>query len=543
MAGDPGSEQPDLVAEARFWLEWNTSVYEQAHSPEEAAATAARVSPDPERIAAALALARAPTARPSELVRIHADAGRFYQSCLPASWVPGYLASRGLDAVLLPTSPWKIGHAPRSWTALTAHLRELGYSDEAMLRSGLAVRGKDGKPRDMFRDRLMIPVRRPGDRVVIAFVGRRHPDAGDEHGPKYLNSPNTELYVKGNVLPGLAEGQRFLDQGAQPVIVEGVTDAWAVSIAAPGRYVGLPLCGTALSGEQVTALARAVDLPERGARIALDPDSAGHKAAIRAYASLTAVASGDLTAVLLPHGCDPAEQFQREGPAALRDTLASSTCPLAEIVVDACMSRWAHGGNLAHPEQQLGALRAACQAIMPMPLWDAITQARRIARLFKGAYGWSTEDINRELMAAHDRYFQEARRPAVSSAPAELPITTASAVARAAAPCQGQRNASSGPSGQDRRWPVTHDRPRDSNGRGLTTDHALVNGGQKERDPFLTSGVPLECFPAKPRCARPRPASLGLAPPCQAMPGPAMPDLSCRHDNIRFSRLPACVAP
>jgi hypothetical protein len=241
---DPGNGQPDLVSEARFWREWNTSVYERAHSPEEAAAIAASVSPDPERIAAMLARAQAGAAltRPApaevhgELVQIHADAGRFYQSCLTASWVPGYLASRRLEAVLLPSSPWKIGYAPRSWTALTSHLRSLGHSDEAMLASGLVVSGNEGRPRDMFHDRLMIPVRRPGDRVVIAFAGRRHPDAGDEHGPKYLNSPNTALYAKGHVLAGLAEGQRYLDGGAQPVLVEGFTDAWAVSIAAPGRF-------------------------------------------------------------------------------------------------------------------------------------------------------------------------------------------------------------------------------------------------------------------------------------------------------------------
>src|SRR5258707_15359795 len=100
-------------------------------------------------------------------------------------------------------------------------------------------------------------------------------------------APNTELYVKGHVLADLAEGKRHLDAGAQPVIVEGYTDAWAVSIAAPNRYVGIPLCGTALTGEHVAALARAVDLPERGIRIALDPDTAGQKAAARAYAALS----------------------------------------------------------------------------------------------------------------------------------------------------------------------------------------------------------------------------------------------------------------
>jgi DNA primase catalytic core len=444
---DPPNGQPDLVSEARFWREWNTSVYQRAHSPDEAAAIAASVSPDPERIAAMLARAQAGVAltRPppsndhGQLVQIHADAGRFYQSCLPGSWVPGYLASRRLEAVLLPTSPWKIGYAPRSWTALTSHLRSLGHSDEAMLSSGLIVSGHDGKPRDMFHDRLMIPIRRPGDRVVIAFAGRRHPDAGDEHGPKYLNSPNTGLYVKGHVLAGLAEGQRHLDAGAQPVLVEGFTDAWAISIAAPGRFTGLPLCGTALSGEQVAALARAVDLPERGAHVAFDPDSAGRKAAIRAYSSLSAVTS-DLTAVTLPGGRDPAERLQDDGPIALRETLIASTRPLAEIVIDARMSRWTRDGELMHAEQQLGALRAAAQAIATMPPQVASVQASRICRLFTTTYGWPQEQVNRELIAAVENHF---RRPGqlADAERGKLPSATASVVARAAAPHQGTARA------------------------------------------------------------------------------------------------------
>jgi hypothetical protein len=76
---------------------------------------------------------------------------------------------------------------------------------------------------------------------------------------------------------------------------------------------------------------------------------AGTGAAIRAYASLSAAGSGDLTAVLLPSGRDPAERLRRDGLAALRDTLASSTCPLADIVVNARISHWAHDGDSGIP--------------------------------------------------------------------------------------------------------------------------------------------------------------------------------------------------
>lgn len=212
MSGHGGADdQPDLAAEARFWREWNTSVFERTRSSEETAAIAARLSPDPDRLAAIVARAETASAltRPATraasdnvLIQIHADAGRFFQSRVEGSWVPGYVAARGLDAVFLPASPWKIGYAPDSWTALTNHLRKLGYTDEVMLRSGLVAEGKNGRLRDRFRDRLMIPIRRAEDRVVVAFVGRRHPDAGDDRGPRYLNSPGTELYVKGHVLMG-----------------------------------------------------------------------------------------------------------------------------------------------------------------------------------------------------------------------------------------------------------------------------------------------------------------------------------------------------
>jgi hypothetical protein len=178
--GATGDDQPDLAAEARFWREWNTAVFERDHSHEEAAKIAARLSPDPDRLAALVARAETSSAlsRPpaasggGNLVQIHADAGRFFQSQLEGSWVPGYMADRGLDAVFLATSPWKIGYAPKSWTALTDHLRSLAYTDEEMLRSGLVTEGKNGGLRDRFHDRLMIPLRRASDRL------HRPPPAG-----------------------------------------------------------------------------------------------------------------------------------------------------------------------------------------------------------------------------------------------------------------------------------------------------------------------------------------------------------------------------
>lgn len=439
---ETADDQPDLVAEARWWREWNTSVYERAHSHEEAARIAATVSPDPDRIEALLARAqttnalRNPPAAVDEhaLIQIHADAGRFFQSQLGQSWVPKYVTERGLGAVLLPTSPWKVGYAPDEWTALTAHLRELGYRDETMIRSGLVKRAPSGHIYDRFRNRLMIPLRRASDRVVIAFSGRRHPDATDADGPKYLNSPNTDLYVKGHVLPGLAEGRRSLDHGAQPVLVEGLADAMAVSIAAPGTYVGVTACGTALTPEQVALLARTVDLPRVGVRIALDRDGAGRKAAVRAYAPLSEVAT-EIMAVTLPEK-DPAKLLQDHGCQALKDTLTTSVHPLAELVVDARIEVWQHDGTLESVETQFGAIRAVGKLIATMPPAEASRQAIRTAELFIRDYDWPPEHATRELVEAVERHV-----PASAETKASLrremdgiPPQTAATVVNASAP-------------------------------------------------------------------------------------------------------------
>jgi hypothetical protein len=134
--GTPGQDRPRQNPEAKARPDWNTPLSGWADSREEAAAIAARLSPDPDRVAALRAraetgtaiLRRQPAVRDYELVQIHAEAGRFFQFHLTGSWVPGYLASRGLSAALLPTSPWKIGYAPFSLLCCRVSLTVLSRS-------------------------------------------------------------------------------------------------------------------------------------------------------------------------------------------------------------------------------------------------------------------------------------------------------------------------------------------------------------------------------------------------------------------------------
>lgn len=405
---EPG---PDLAEEERFWRDWNVSVYARSN-PGQRPPDGTRARPDLDRAVAfsrraeagAALLEPAEPGRDPELIQIHALAGRFFQACLPGSWVPDYLADRRLEAALLPSSPWKIGYAPATWTALTDYLRRQGYPAKTLLRSGLVKVGKTGHLHDFFRDRLMIPLRNSRG-IAVAFIGRRPPGTCDEHGPKYLNSPDTDIFVKGHVLAGLAEGRSVLRQGAQPVLVEGPMDAIAVSIAAPGRFTGIAPSGTALTARQVAALAGAVDLADRGLRVALAGDSAGQQAAVRAYPLLQPATAG-ITAVVLPDGRDPADILASDGREILRDTLTTSICPLTDLVVDATISQWAHGDGLKFGEQQVSAVQAAAKVIATMPASEVGRQATRLAELFTRRYDWNTWEVTNAVIDAVERHFQ-----------------------------------------------------------------------------------------------------------------------------------------
>ncbi len=145
---------------------------------------------------------------------------------------------------------------------------------------------------DRFRDRLMFPVHDPAGEHVVAFLGRALDPTGDT--PKYLNSPATALYCKGEVLYGLGAQptRQALAAGARPVLVEGALDAIAVTTTGVGRHVGVAPSGTALTAGQVTALDRATGpLAGRGVTVAFDSDPASRQAALRAYPLLRATAT------------------------------------------------------------------------------------------------------------------------------------------------------------------------------------------------------------------------------------------------------------
>jgi DNA primase len=307
----------------------------------------------------------------SELIAVNQEALAFYISKLPGSWVSGYLTRRGFPANT--QQLWQAGYAPASWAALTGHLRDLGWPDTTLEAAGLARRSRRGTLIDTFRDRAILPIH-SSDGIVIAFIGRA-PDPAAPGVPKYLNSPQTALYDKSDVLFGLWQTREALAAGAQPVVVEGPFDAIAVTAACAGRKAGVAPCGTAFTTQHAHALSQAADLPASGVLVAFDPDQAGRRAAVRAYHLLAQLTTGT-TSALLPAGSDPAHILASDGLQQL-DALLAETRPLADVVTDAELERWSRW--LPYADGRINALRAAAPVVAAMPPAHVARQVARLA--------------------------------------------------------------------------------------------------------------------------------------------------------------------
>jgi len=324
--------------------------------------------------------------------------------------VPAYLRKRGITAAA--AGEWHIGYASRGWTALTSYLRDRGHSDDAIQAAGLARVSSRGTLIDHFRDRVMLPVHDEHG-ALAGFIGRARPGTGPGV-PKYLNSPATSTYHKGDLLFGLHHAHSHLARGATPVIVEGPFDAIAVTLAAPDQYAGLAPCGTALTSHQAEALGRAADLRRTGVLVAFDDDAAGCKAAVRAYGILRPI-SDRLQSVALS-GKDPAEILETEGAATLRAILRDRAQPLSALVIDAHIAPWER--RLRDPDGPLLAMRSVATVIADLMPPETAEAIRRI-----------TQD--KELITL-DEHMQPVMNPELPEIACVLPADTAYQITRTA---------------------------------------------------------------------------------------------------------------
>jgi DNA primase len=216
----------------------------------------------------------------------------------------GYLRSRGIDGEVV--RRYRLGWAPAAWDEL---VRALKLPEDVLVSTGLGFRNRGGRATDAFRGRLLFPIFDPEGRAV-AIGGRILP--GGE-GPKYKNSPETELYSKSRVLYGLNwhKGEIVGTGAAGEVIVcEGYTDVIGFAQAGVGRAVAT--CGTALTEDHVKLLARFA----KRIVLAFDADAAGQGAADR-FAAWESRYELEVCVADLPAGDDPGELAQKD-PARLR---------------------------------------------------------------------------------------------------------------------------------------------------------------------------------------------------------------------------------
>ncbi len=290
--------------------------------------------------------------RRTRLAEVTAAATAWFRSQLAAAEgadARAYLDQRGITEATRET--FGLGWAPDAWDALTRHLRDQGFTSQEAIDAGLATEGRRG-PMDRFRGRLIFPIHERSGRDVVAFGGRILPGrelrTGPRDGepPKYLNSPETELYHKSEVLYGLAQARAEIQRRQTAVLVEGYTDVLALHQV--GVRHAVATCGTALTAEHLRQLERY----GRKVVLALDADTAGYRAADRARELAETVGIRELAVLPLPAGRDPAD-LAAQGPEAVEEALAS-----ARTATEFQIEQLLRTATLDTPETQAEAYRA-----------------------------------------------------------------------------------------------------------------------------------------------------------------------------------------
>lgn len=313
-----------------------------------------------------------------------------------------FLGERGFD--LAAAERFGVGFAPQSFDALRSHLKGRGFSDAELLGAGLLSEGQRG-PYDRFRGRLIWPIRDVAG-ATIGFGARRLSD--DDKGPKYLNSPETPIFRKSQVLYGLDLAKRDIARSHEAVVVEGYTDVMACHLA--GVTTAVATCGTSFGVDHIKVLRRVLgDVSTTDTRalgrvvFTFDPDEAGQQAAARTFAEEQRFAAQTFVAVA-PGGLDPCDLRLERGDDAVRK-LVQQRRPLFEFMLRRIVAEH----DLETVEGRVAAMRRAApvlQSIRDRALADGYV------RTVAGWLGVSPDEVRRAVR-------QAAPRPSGPDAPAQ----------------------------------------------------------------------------------------------------------------------------
>ena len=299
------------------------------------------------------------------------------------------------------------GYAPQGWDNLVRHLASKGFTQKEMLDAGLARQGQRGIY-DYFRGRVTWPIRDSTGRTLGFGARKLYED--DQIAAKYINTPDTQLYRKTQVLYGIDLAKSAIVKKRQCVIVEGYTDVMAMHLA--GIDTAIATCGTAFGAEHAKIVRRLIADDSLGAvqlvgplkvkdqplssRIVFtfDGDAAGQKAALHAFGLDSAFLSQTFVAVA-DDNLDPCDLRIQRGNEAVRSLIANAK-PLYDFVIDTAISRF----DLTYTSGQVGAMKAVAPLVAQIrdrSLWDAY------ARKAAGRIGVDLETMRREVRDARRR--------------------------------------------------------------------------------------------------------------------------------------------
>jgi DNA primase len=335
--------------------------------------------------------------RRQRLLDAHKVAAEFFREQLltpAAAAARQFLAGRGFDQEA--SERFGVGFAPQGWDGLLKHLSGRGFGQDELKLTGMFSEGSRGIY-DRFRGRLVWPIRDiAGD--TIGFGARKLFD--EDQGPKYLNTPETALYKKSQVLYGIDLAKRDIARGRQLVVVEGYTDVMACHLS--GITTAVATCGTAFGTDHIKIARRLLSDDGTGGEVifTFDGDEAGQKAALRAFEEDQRFIAQTFVAVE-PTGADPCDLRLARGEDAVRGLIASRR-PLFEFAIKATLKKF----DLDTVEGRVSALRASAPVVAQIR--DAAMRPA-YARELAGWLGMDVDDVLRAVLAAGKRQAAHAR--------------------------------------------------------------------------------------------------------------------------------------
>jgi DNA primase len=305
-----------------------------------------------------------------------------------------------------------LGYAPKGWNGLGDALKAQGFTEEELIKVDLVV-SKEGRSYDKFRGRLVWPIR-DATNSVIGFGARKIYE--DDPLAKYINTGDTPVYHKSQVLYGLDLAKKDIAAKRQVVVVEGYTDVMACHLA--GITTAVATCGTAFGDDHIRRINQLFGSGDAPAQVifTFDPDAAGQKAAMRAFESSGKFIASTFVAVG-PDGLDPCDLRIQHGDSAVLQ-MVDAKKPIYDFALDQKIA----GHDLSsYP----GRLSAATAAVSVLTKISDLGAREEYVRLLAGKVQLANDEINRllsaELTKLRGSAVQSARR-GVEPDPGEPPV-------------------------------------------------------------------------------------------------------------------------